>query len=105
LLAERVESSVVEDDGGDGVRHVPLRRRDAVDDEAVRPAIVAEVRQPGEPPVDERREPRERRGENDGAHAATHSSRFRLRTRAIAMSTTTGYAIEPTTSMESATSG
>src|SRR5690348_8265022 len=103
LLAHRVEAAVVEDDGRDDVRHVPLGQHHLVEQVAVRPDVVPEVGQPGERPDDERGEAGERRSEQCDAKTAVHF--FRDRTRAIATSTMRGYATDVTTSAESATSG
>src|SRR5207244_3066774 len=68
LLAERVEAAVVEDDGRDRVRRVPLRRRAGVDDRPVAAVEGAEVRQAGGAPEEEDAEGgRERRRGEPGA--------------------------------------
>ena len=53
LLAERVDAAVVVDGGVDDVVGVPLGHGDAVQDEAVWPAVVAEVGESGERPEEE----------------------------------------------------
>src|SRR5439155_7362298 len=102
LLTERVEAADVEHRRGDDVRHVTLGRDHAIEDEAVRPAVAAEVRDPRHAPAEQRREAPERRREDREPRAPGH---LRPRTRAIATSRMSGYATVETTSIESATSG
>src|SRR4051794_15596640 len=109
LLAHRVEAAIVEDRGGHDVGHMPLGKRDTVQDVAVGAFVVTEVGQADEAPDQKRAEARGGGQEDSDPDAAAHSppSSFGLpaRTRATAISTTIGYARPPTTSIDSATSG
>ena len=95
LLPHRVDAAHVEGRPHHDIRRVAQRHDDPVEDEAVRAAVVAERRQPGDRPGEERAEPEQRRPEDAQPHPPAHrfvASFFRSwpRTRAIAARITSG---------------
>src|SRR4051794_26197306 len=101
LLAHRVETAIVEDDGRDDVRHVSLRQRHVVQEVAVRADVVPEVGQAYDGPDEKRAEDGERREEYEDACTTAHL----FLDRVTATSRMTGYPTQLTTSIDSATSG
>ena len=104
LLAERVEAAIVEHDGRDDVRDVPLLAGDVDEYPAVRAVERTECRQARERPDEQPREPDAGDAEEAESGGAAHLGGLR-RSFASADRTTNGKATVDATSAESATSG